>query len=340
MIKKRIKKGSAMNRNIKYLDHIVSKNLKLLKNIITEKEDTATRETIKCVLESSIYTLIILVVFYFLPFARNNFLNLNLHPLAVMVAFMALRYGTYLGFISAFIATAGYLFAYLNSGNDMILFLLKFQYYKFFLMFLFIAMLMGRFQSNSRIMEEELRNEKEKIEEMYEKEKKMNKEMLDINLSLKNQIIQTKNGIISFQKFRKNLQKCQLPEEIYEETAVFLNTSLNCENTSIYLKNENSLNQIVKIGNGSLNKNIELGNSESNRFLEAFHKGKPLEFSTDLKGSQPIFVAPIFFKKEVSAFIEVSRLSYSSSKSYTFEVFKILTDEVNNILDKLSDKSL
>ena len=88
-----------------------------------------------------------------------------------MVAFMALRYGTYLGFINALIATLSYLYVYIDSGNDMILFLLKFQHYKFFLMFLFIAMFLGRFQSNYKTREEELKREKNRAEELLEVEK-------------------------------------------------------------------------------------------------------------------------------------------------------------------------
>ena len=80
----------------------------------------------RCLLESIVYTILVLLIFYFLPYTKKEFLILNLHPLEVVVALMSLRYGTYLGILSSFIAIFGYIFAYLHSGNDMILFLLKF----------------------------------------------------------------------------------------------------------------------------------------------------------------------------------------------------------------------
>lgn len=107
--------------------------------------------------------------FLFFTIYKKNFSGAQF--IAVMVAFMALRYGTYLGFINALIATLSYLYVYIDSGNDMILFLLKFQHYKFFLMFLFIAMFLGRFQSNYKTREEELKREKNRAEELLEVEK-------------------------------------------------------------------------------------------------------------------------------------------------------------------------
>ena len=174
-------------------------------------------DILKCVVESIVYTLFIIFIFYFLPYTKKTFLELNLHPLAIMVAFMALRYGTYLGFINALIATLGYIYAYLDSGNDMVLFLLKFQHYKFFLMFLFIAMLLGRFQSNYKTREEELKREKNKSEELLEIEKRKNKEVIDVNISLKNQIIGSKGSVIAFQSMRKILYGLKSEEDVYKK---------------------------------------------------------------------------------------------------------------------------
>ena len=118
---------------------IFKETLKIKRYIFLDKnpdriEVISKKNIILSIIESLSYTILILLVCYALPFTRNNFLALNIHPLAVMVAIISLRYGIYAGFFSAFIATLGYLTAYIFSGNDMVLFFLKFQYHKFFIL--------------------------------------------------------------------------------------------------------------------------------------------------------------------------------------------------------------
>ena len=296
-------------------------------------------DILKCVVESIVYTLFIILIFYFLPYTKKTFLELNLHPLAIMVAFMALRYGTYLGFINALIATLGYIYAYLDSGNDMVLFLLKFQHYKFFLMFLFIAMLLGRFQSNYKTREEELKREKNKSEELLEIEKRKNKEVIDVNISLKNQIIGSKGSVIAFQSMRKILYGLKSEEDVYKEILSCLRQLVDYENGSIFIKKDDNLLQIEKKGNGRLKENIKVKSNEAERFMEVLHKKVPMEFPIDLDGEKPIFVAPLFYGNNIRGFIEVSRLSYSTSKSYNFEIFKVISDEINYTLQRIHNRN-
>ena len=296
-------------------------------------------DILKCVVESIVYTLFIILILYFLPYTKKTFLELNLHPLAIMVAFMALRYGTYLGFINALIATLGYIYAYLDSGNDMVLFLLKFQHYKFFLMFLFIAMLLGRFQSNYKTREEELKREKNKSEELLEIEKRKNKEVIDVNISLKNQIIGSKGSVIAFQSMRKILYGLKSEEDVYKKILSCLGQLVDYENGSIFIKKDDNLLQIEKKGNGRLKENIKVKSNEAERFMEVLHKKVPMEFPIDLDGEKPIFVAPLFYGNNIRGFIEVSRLSYSTSKSYNFEIFKVISDEINSNLQRIYNRN-
>ena len=307
----------------------------LKKSSLNAGEIISFKDLLRCLSESIVYTLIIMGLFYFIPYMRNSFLELNLHPLAVMVAFMSLRYGTYLGFVNALVATAAYIYAYLDLGNDMILFLLKFQHYKFFLMFLFIAMLMGKFQSDYKMAQEALKREKDKLESLLQEEKLKNKEMQDVNVSLKKQIIQSKGGIISFQKIRKSLSEMKASEEIYEKMLSFLTQMTDCENASIFIKENNNLRQIEKIGTSAINNNIEISSPEGERFLEVMKRKSPLEFPFDLEGKSPIFIAPLFSKGEIKGFVEVTSLSYEASKSYNFEIFKIIAEEVADLLENI-----
>ena len=252
-----------------------------------------------------------------------------------MVAIISLRYGVYSGFLSAFIATLGYLTAYVFSGNDMVLFFLKFQYYKFFIMFLFIAMILGKFQANRKENEEIAKRNSEKLKDLLDEEKQKNDELLKINRDLKNQIIANRGRVISFQNIRKDLELMTTVEQVFTKSINFINQFMNCENASVYIIKNQSLNQIIKIGNSSLEKILNLNEPQAERFLTVMEKSEALEFPVDLKGEKPVFVAPVFYGKKIIALLEITRLSYETSKSENFELFKIIVEEMNNSLARI-----
>lgn len=293
----------------------------------------------RCLLESSVYTLVVIIIFYFLPFSKEHFLILNLHPLAIVVAFMALRYGIYLGFVSALVTTLGYIYVYSALGNDMVLFLLKFQYYKFFLMFLFIAMFLGRFQTNYKTREEDLKREMYNLKSLLESAEKTNSELLNINLSLKNQIIQSKGSILSFQNVKKNLFEKTNIEAVYEDSMNILKQFLDCEKAGIFTLENNILENKVQLSDSFIENEMPITSENAHRFMETFKKGVPLEFPIDLNGKNPVFIAPLFTGKEINGFLEVESLTYSTSKSYNFEVFKIIASEINNALKIIQERN-
>lgn len=191
------------------------------------------KDVFQCLMESIVCTILVMIAFYILPYTRQEFLILNLHPLLVIVAIMSIRYGTYLGFLSSFIAILGYLYAYLDSGNDMVLFLLKFQHYKFFLMFLFTALILGRFKDNFQNKEETFKKEVEKVVSVLNTEQEKNNQLLNINLALKDQIIRSKGSIVAFHYIKKQLLE-KTNEDILEKVADILNQFLNAETISVY----------------------------------------------------------------------------------------------------------
>lgn len=298
-------------------------------------EVISKKDIINSIIESIVYTVLILIIFYFLPFTREQFFGLNLHPLVIMVALISLRHGIYAGFVSSFIAMTGYLTAYIISGADMILFFMKFQYNKFFVIFLFVAMILGKFQANRKAYEEESKREKEKLKKKLDEEHEKNTELLMINRNLKNQVIQNHGGIVSFKNVQQKLESLKTVEEIYTEALKMINQFINIENASIYIKKGNTLNQIIKIGNSALDKRLNINDSLAQRFLKTYEKKETQEFPIDLKGKNPVFIAPIFYGDEITAFIEVTRLSYETSKSENYELFKIITDEINISLKRI-----
>ena len=290
----------------------------------------------RCLLESVVYTILVLLIFYFLPYTKKEFLVLNLHPLEIMVALMSLRYGTYLGILSSFIAISGYIFAYLHSGNDMILFLLKFQYYKFFLMFLFTAMILGKFKLNYKNREEDLKNGFEHLENNFQEEKEKNQQLLDINISLKNQIIRSEGSIVSFHNLKKELFQSK-KEELYKKILEIFGQLLDCKVYSIYSLIDNRLIRTFEIGKSKMEREILLNTKEGERFLEVSKKSTSLNFPFDITGKQPIFIGPLYNKKNIIGFLEIENFSYTTGEKYNFELFKILMEEINEILQKRGD---
>ncbi|WP_339059057.1 hypothetical protein KSU01_08490 [Fusobacterium animalis] len=289
------------------------------------------RTIFRCLLESAVYTILVLLIFYFLPYTKKEFLILNLHPLEIVVALMSLRYGTYLGILSSFIAISGYIFAYLHSGNDMILFLLKFQYYKFFLMFLFTAMILGKFKLNYKNREEDLKKGFEHLENSFQEEKEKNQQLLDINISLKNQIIRSGGSIVSFHNLKRELLQIK-KEESYEKILEIFRQLLACEVCSMYTLADNKLTRRFEIGKSKMEREILLDTKEGERFLEVSKKSTSLNFPFDITGKQPIFIGPLYNEKNIIGFLEIENFSYTTGEKYNFELFKILMEEINEIL--------
>ena len=294
------------------------------------------RTIFRCLLESAVYTILVLLIFYFLPYTKKEFLILNLHPLEIVVALMSLRYGTYLGILSSFIAIFGYIFAYLHSGNDMILFLLKFQYYKFFLMFLFTAMILGKFKLNYKNREEDLKKGFEHLENSFQEEKEKNQQLLDINISLKNQIIRSGGSIVSFHNLKRELLQIK-KEESYEKILEIFRQLLACEVCSMYTLADNKLTRRFEIGKSKMEREILLDTKEGERFLEVSKKSTSLIFPFDITGKQPIFIGPLYNEKNIMGFLEIENFSYTTGEKYNFELFKILMEEINEILQKRGD---
>lgn len=294
------------------------------------------RTIFRCLLESAVYTILVLLIFYFLPYTKKEFLILNLHPLEIVVALMSLRYGTYLGILSSFIAISGYIFAYLHSGNDMILFLLKFQYYKFFLMFLFTAMILGKFKLNYKNREEDLKKGFEHLENSFQEEKEKNQQLLDINISLKNQIIRSGGSIVSFHNLKRELLQIK-KEESYEKILEIFRQLLACEVCSMYILADNKLTRRFEIGKSKMEREILLDTKEGERFLDVSKKSTSLNFPFDITGKQPIFIGPLYNEKNIMGFLEIENFSYTTGEKYNFELFKILMEEINEILQKRGD---
>lgn len=119
-------------------------------------------------IESFIYCLVVYLVFFEFAGFKRDFLTMNLQPLLIVIAVMALKYGVYISLQTVLIASIFFILAYCRVGNDIVVFFLDYQSYKFVLMFFFVALALGKFSDKYHKKVDELKEEKERADKKYE----------------------------------------------------------------------------------------------------------------------------------------------------------------------------
>lgn len=285
-----------------------------------------------CLLESIVYSFLIYLIFFKFLNIGDNFLYMNLHPLLIMVGFIALKYGAYIGLIGSFMATGVYLYVYLSLGNDLGLFFISASYYKFFLMFLFVNLVLGKFKNVFDLKVEEITHEKHELSKKYREERDKNLELTILSNKLKNQIINSRQSLITLYHIKNSLKNKNL-EQVYTEIMILFKDFLECESASIYkLSDDNKLINILSFGNRTLDYIIDFDSEIAKNFKEVYRSKKPQEYPLNISLKTPIYIAPIFEKDKVIGFINVEKLSFNVKERYTFELFKIIVDELKDAM--------
>lgn len=285
-----------------------------------------------CLLESLVYSFLIYLIFFrYLRFG-DSFLEMNLHPLVIMVGFIALKYGAYLGLIGSFIATGIYLYTYLSLGNDLGLFFISVDYYKFFLIFLFVNLVLGKFKNIFDEKIEELNNEKHQLSKKYREERDKNLELTILSNKLKNQIVNSRHSLITLYHIKNSLKNKNI-EQVYTEIMILFKDFLECESASIYkLVDGKRLVNILSFGNRTLDYSIDFESEIAKQFREVYKSRKPQEYPLNIALKTPIYVAPIFDRDKIIGFINVEKLSFNVKERYTFELFKIIVEELRDAM--------
>lgn len=285
-----------------------------------------------CLLESLVYSFLIYLIFFkYLRFG-DSFLEMNLHPLVIMVGFIALKYGAYLGLIGSFIATGVYLYIYLSLGNDLGLFFISVDYYKFFLIFLFVNLVLGKFKNIFDEKIEELNNEKHQLSKKYREERDKNLELTILSNKLKNQIINSRHSLITLYHIKNSLKNKNI-EQVYTEIMILFKDFLECESASIYkLVDDKRLVNILSFGNRTLDYSIDFESEIAKQFREVYKSRKPQEYPLNIALKTPIYVAPIFDRDKIIGFINIEKLSFNVKERYTFELFKIIVEELRDAM--------
>jgi len=284
-----------------------------------------------CFAESFIYTGLVYFIFFYLSPFKHGFLELNLHPLLVVVAVISIRYGTYLSTFGVLFATFFYFLAYLNVERDPIIFFASFEYSKFILMFFFTALMIGKLRDITDEKVIHLENEVSRLKKGFTRQKRNNIKLTFTNSRLKNQIINSKESILTLHHLTSSLDEMGV-EEIFTETILNIKQFIDCDVISIYSYNseKNFARLKLKVGNGRLPGFFKI--EEGRAHKKVIDLREAMEFPLDVEGDTPVYIAPILADDKIIGFINVERLSFSAQERYSFEMFKIISHWLNKSL--------
>lgn len=288
-------------------------------------------------IESFVYCLVVYLVFFEFASFKRDFLTMNLQPLLIVIAVMALKYGVYISLQTVLIASVFYILAYCRAGNDIVVFFLDYQSYKFVLMFFFVALALGKFSDKYHKKVDDLKDEKEKAEKKYDIQKEKNLELVDINERLKTRIIGSRESILTLHKITVSIFHMKV-EEIFTQILEILTQFLGADVVSIYLynKDKNMLRARMKVGKSKIGNFFSV---EKEKYFEDVIKNKEtMEIDTEKYPNAPLYIAPILKNDEVLGVINIERLKYHNKEKYSFELLKVISEWINNALVEAVEK--
>lgn len=285
--------------------------------------------------ETILIDILIFLIFFQMNPLKENFLFMNIHPLLIVVSLIALRYGNYIGIMSALIASLTYTVAYLSLGRDLYLFIIDFNYYKFFLMFFLSATVLGRFKDdydfkmqNKNMEYELLEKDNEELKSEYEKLKFIKEE-------LRKQIVGAEYSITSLYEIASTLETLD-SEDVYTEVMHILTKFLKAKMISIYTVDEYGKFLRLKLKKGE-DKII----ANSIRVKDHLCFTNVLEQKTVIKNkifyenkdfSCPLMIGPILKDDRVIAIINIESMDFEMITEYSYNLFKVIVDWINKAL--------
>lgn len=293
------------------------------------------KEFFLSIIESFVYCLFIYIVFFEFSSYKSDFLSMNIHPFTIVIGVMALKYGVYMSLQTVLIASFFYIFSYYKLGNDPVVFFLDFKSYKFILIFFFIALSLGRVSDNFRKKIEELKEEKEKIDELLKNQREKNSELVQINERLKERIVGSKESILTLHKITSSILTKNV-EKIFTQILEILIDFLGSDTVSIYMYNnqKNIMRARLKVGNSIVPNFIEP--KEGDIYSKVLSSKEVLE--GEVEKGEPVYISPILKDGQIIGIINVERLKYGNKEKYLLELFKVISDWINNALVNAFEK--
>jgi hypothetical protein len=286
------------------------------------------------IIETILFNVIIYYAFFILQTNQDVYLNLNPHPLFILSIIMGLRYGKKLGMISAGISTCFYIYVFIYINKDILLLVEYFKNYKYILLFLWSAVILGVFKDNYTDNLKKYTNEIELQKESY---KVLEKDYLvteKVQKELKKQIITSEESIISLYDIASKLETFET-EELYTETIVILSKYLKAKAISIYYYNEESNSLRLKISYGNkLEERKSLLISDSKGFTDVIYNQKVVRWEDTKEENFPLMSAPLVRNGKVMTVVNIEDMDFDRLSEYAFELFKIIIDWVNKSVNQ------
>lgn len=292
------------------------------------------KKILASIFETILFNVVIYYAFFILQSNQDVYLNLNPHPLFILSIIMGLRYGKKLGMISASISVCFFIYIFLQVNKDILLLVEYFKNYKYILLFLWSAVILGTFKDNYTTNLKKHTNEIELLKESY---KQLEKDYLvteKIQKELKKQIISSEESIISLYDIASKLETFET-EELYTETIGILAKYLKANSISIYYYNEKSKYLRLKISYGNkVEDRKSLLISDSKGFSNVIYNEKVVRWQEIKEENFPLMSSPMVRNGKVIAVINIEDMDFDRLSEYAFQLFKLIMDWVNKSLNQ------
>jgi len=283
------------------------------------------------ILEVNIFCLIVIVFFYTFAQTPVNLLTASPHPFIIIAAIIGLRYGNYMGIISATICSLYYGFVYQDQVGELVTLLGELQYYKYILAIYWGAIILGIFKDNYEVVTQRLNNRIIIMETGLEKLGRRYEESIAVNTDLKKQIIGAEHSILSLYEIASNLDSLD-PESVFTDTMGILKRFIHASTVSIYTvdkKNPDLLRLKLRMGDihGDDIRTIDILHSDGYRRI--VKNGETLKWNDTSETSFPLMSAPIKHDDEVIAIINIEDMDFDVLSEYAFNLFKVIVEWVS-----------
>ena len=176
--------------------------------------------------------------------------------------------------------------------------------------YLFVAILTGYFADRRKNEQEAARWNESRQEERYQYLRKMYLESTEVKDRLYRQIVNMEDSIGRLYRIIRRLDSVEI-ENVFTQSAVVVSDVLAVPDVAIYVmsKDRHFLRQRVRLGMGSQ----DLPRSqrvEDHAYLRSVVEGKSIFVNLDLEKNAPDLAAPILYRDEVIAVIEIYGMDF------------------------------
>lgn len=284
------------------------------------------------ILEAIIFNVLVFLIFFWFSPVRENFLSMNIHPLVIVCAVIAVRYGGYTAIVSVVISSFLYFFSYYYLGRDIYIFLHDIRYYKFIIIFYLVGAILGRMRDNFDTEILKYKTEYSVLKESYENLRELYEKNRFISQEMKKRIVGAKYSILSLYEIASSLESLD-PERIYTETMGIFSEFLKVKTMSIYIVDEDLKYMRLKIRFGNIKSKSFSVKIEDCPICEyAIREREPVKWNTEMTGAKSLMSAPIIKDEKVMALINIEEMDFEMVSDYSFNLFKIITDWVSKAL--------